>query len=336
VAETQTDRNGVERAAILLMTLGEQEAATVLKQLNAREVQRLGAAMAQLAGVSRDDVSTTLSRFTSDLDTQTSVGVDSDQYLRKVLTEALGADKATPIVDRLMGGRSSRGLDALKWMEAKAVSEMLRYEHPQIIAIVLSYLDSDQGAAVLNGLPEGLRGDVITRIATLGGVHPSALDELDEVLEKQFSGTNASKSAGFGGPKVAAGILNLIGAASEGKIIEEIGKNDAVLAQTLQDLMFVFGDLQEIDDRGIQELLREVTSDKLVIALKAADELLKQKFFKNMSERAAEMLKDDLESKGPVRLSEVEAAQKEIVVTARRMADEGRLQLGGKGGDEYV
>jgi flagellar motor switch protein FliG len=336
VPEAQADRNGVERAAILLMTLGEQEAASVLKQLNAREVQRLGAAMAQLAKVSRDDVSTTLSRFTEELDTQSSVGVDSDQYLRKVLNEALGPDKATPIVDRLLGGRASRGLDALKWMEAKAVAEMLRYEHPQIIAIVLSYLDSDQGAAVLNGLPDGLRADVITRIATLEGVHPSALSELDEVLEKQFSGTNASKSSGFGGPRVAAGILNLVGAASEGKIIEEIGKNDATLAQTLRDLMFVFDDLQEIDDRGIQELLREVTGDKLVIALKAADEPLKQKFFKNMSERAAEMLKDDLESKGPVRLSEVEAAQKEIVVAARRMADEGRLQLGGKGGDEYV
>ena len=334
--EPQADRNGVERAAILLMTLGEQEAAAVLKQLSAKEVQRLGAAMAQLAGVSRDDVSTTLSRFSSDLDTQTSVGVDADQYLRKVLTEALGADMATPIVDRLLGGRSGRGLDALKWMEAKSVAEMLRHEHPQIIAIVLSYLDPDQGAEVLNGLPDALRADVITRIATLEGVHQSALSELDEVLEKQFSGTNASKSAGFGGPKVAAGILNLVGAASEGKIIEEIGKNDATLAQTLRDLMFVFDDLQEIDDRGIQELLREVTGDKLVIALKAADEPLKTKFFKNMSERAAEMLKDDLEAKGPVRLSEVEAAQKEIVVAARRMADEGRLQLGGKGGDEYV
>jgi flagellar motor switch protein FliG len=336
MAEPQAERNGVERAAILLMTLGEQEAASVLKQLSPKEVQRLGAAMAQLAGVSRDDVTTTLSRFSTDLDAQTSFGVDSDQYLRKVLTEALGADMATPIVDRLLGGRSGRGLDALKWMEAKQVAEMLRYEHPQIIAIVLSYLDSDQGASVLNGLPEGLRADVIARISTLEGVHPSALSELDAVLEKQFSGSNASKSSGFGGPKVAAGILNLVGAASEGKIIEEIGKIDAPLAQTLRELMFVFADLQDVDDRGIQELLREVTTDKLVIALKAADEPLKAHFFKNMSERAAEMLKDDLESKGPVRLSDVEGAQKEIVVTARRMADEGRIQLGGKGGDEYV
>ncbi len=332
----QEGRSGAERAAILLMTLGEQEAAAVLKQLNAKEVQRVGVAMAQLAGVSREDVSSVLGQFSSDLGSQTSVGVDSDQYVRKVLLEALGADKANPLVDRILGGRSSRGLDALKWMEAKAVAEMLRYEHPQIIAIVLSYLDSDQGAAVLNGLPENLRADVVTRIATLEGVHPSALNELDEVLEKQFTGTNASKSSGFGGPKVAAGILNLMGAASEGKIIEEIGKSDAPLAQALRDLMFVFEDLGEIEDRGIQELLREVASEKLVIALKAAAEPLKQKFFKNMSERAAEMLKDDMESKGPVRLSEVESAQKEIVMTARKMADEGRLQLGGKGGDEYV
>jgi flagellar motor switch protein FliG len=334
--EAASNRPGVEQAAILLLTLGEQDAAAVLKHLGAKDVQRVGAAMAQLSGISRDEVSQVLGDFASRVDRQTSFGVDSDEYVRKVLNEALGNDKAGSLIDRILKGRSSRGLEAIKWMEPKAVAEMLRYEHPQIIAIVLSYLESDHGAEVLAALPENMRADVIMRVATLEGVHPNALNELDEVLEKQFSGNAAGKASGFGGPKAAAEMMNLVGAAAEGKIFEEINKVDSPLSQQLQDLMFVFDDLVSIDDRGMQELLREVPGDKLIIALKATAEELKEKFFKNMSERAAQMLKDDLEAKGPVKLSEVEAAQKEILVTARRMAEEGRVQLGGKGGDDYV
>ena len=336
MGEAMANRPGVEQAAILLLTLGEQDAAQVLKHLGAKDVQKLGSAMAQLKGVSRDEVTAVLEEFSTRVDSQTSFGVDSDEYVRKVLTEALGNDKAGSIIDRILRGRSSRGLEAMKWMEPKAVAEMLRLEHPQIIAIVLSYLESDQAAEVLAALPENMRSDVIMRVATLEGVHPSALNELDEVLEKQFSGNSASKASGFGGPKAAAEMLNLVGAAAEGKIFEEINKVDAPLSQQLQDLMFVFEDIVDVDDRGMQEILREVPGDKLIIALKAADEELKQKFFKNMSERASQMLKDDLEAKGPVKLSDVEAAQKEILVIARRMAEEGRVQLGGKGGDEYV
>jgi flagellar motor switch protein FliG len=336
MSEGQLSRSGVERAAILLLALGEQDAAQVLKHLGAKDVQRVGAAMAQLSGVSREEVSTVLTTFSSSVEQQTSFGVGTDDYIRKVLIEALGADKAGNVIDRILRGRSSRGLEALKWMEAKAVAEMLRYEHPQIVSIVLSYLDSDQAAEVLVAMPEGMRAEVLMRIATLDGVHPTALNELDEVLEKQFSGNSGTKTAGgFGGPKVAAEILNLVGS-SQDPIMSQITKVDEALSQKLQDLMFVFEDLVEIDDRGMQELLREVPGDKLIIALKGADEELKQKFFKNMSERAAQMMKDDLEAKGPVRLSEVEAAQKEILVTSRRMADEGRIQLGGKGGEEYV
>jgi flagellar motor switch protein FliG len=334
--EAASDRPGVEQAAILLLTLGEQDAAQVLKHLGAKDVQRVGAAMAQLTGISREDVSEVLNEFSVRVERQTSVGVDSDEYVRKVLNEALGDDKARGVIDRILKGRSSRGLEAIKWMEPKAVAEMLRDEHPQIIAIVLSYLEPDQGAEVLANLPENMRADVIMRVATLEGVHPSALNELDEVLEKQFSGNSTAKASGFGGPKAAAEMMNLVGAGAEGKIFEEINKLDASLSQQLQDLMFVFDDLVSIDDRGMQELLREVPSEQLIIALKATGEELKQKFFKNMSERASQMLKDDLESKGPVKLSEVESAQKEILVTARRMAEEGRVQLGGKGGDEYV
>ena len=337
MSETQAGRVGVDRAAILLLALGEQDAAQVLKYLDSRDVQRVGAAMAQLTGVSREEVSNVLSNFAANVEQQTSLGVGTDDYIRNVLIGALGADKATAIIERILSGRSSRGLEALKWMEPRAVAGMLRHEHPQIIAIVLSYLEAEHAAQVLMQLPELARADVLMRIATLGGVHPNALSELDEVLEKQFASTSSGNSAaGFGGPKTAAEILNLVGSAQEAPLIAQIAKADEALSQKLQDLMFVFEDLLEVDDRGMQELLREVPGDKLIIALKAADETLKQKFFKNMSERAAQMMKDDLEARGPVRLSEVETAQKEILIVARRMADEGRLALGGKGGEVYV
>ena len=330
------NRPGVEQAAILLLTLGEQDAAQVLRHLGPKDVQRVGQAMAQLSGVSREEVSVVLGRFASRVEQQTSVGVDSDEYVRTVMNEALGADKAGGVIDRILRGRSSRGLEAVKWMEPKAVAGMLRAEHPQIIAIVLSYLDPEQAAEALGALPQNIQADVIVRIASLDGVQPAALEQLDEALEKQFTGKSLSKASGFGGPKAAAEILNLVGVAPEGRIIEEITKSDAELSQKLQDLMFVFDDLISIDDRGMQELLREIPGDRLIIALKATTEEMKDKFFKNMSERASQMLKDDLEAKGPVKLSEVEAAQKEILLTARRMADEGKVQLGGKSGEEYV
>jgi flagellar motor switch protein FliG len=328
-------RAGVDRAAILLLALGEQDAAQVLRHLGAKEVQRVGAAMAQLSGVSREEVSNVLANFATTVE-QTSFGVGTDDYVRNVLVEALGADKAGSVIDRVLHGRS-RGLEALKWMQPRSIADMLRSEHPQIIAIVLSSLEPDQAAAVLMLLPEAQRAEILMRIATLDGVNPNALSELDEVLEKQFAGANGTKPAsGFGGPKVAAEILNLVGTSEESTLITQIGQADETLSQKLQDLMFVFADLNQVDDRGMQELLREVPGDKLIIALKATDEKLKQKFFKNMSERAAQMMKDDLEAKGPVRLSEVEAAQKEIIITARRMAEEGRLSIGGKGGETYV
>jgi len=330
------NRPGVEQAAILLLTLGEQDAAQVLKHLGAKDVQRVGQAMAQLTGVSREEVSLVLGRFATRVEQQTSVGVNSDEYVRKVLNEALGAERAGGVIDRILRGRSSRGLEAVKWMEPRAVAGMLRNEHPQVIAIVLSYLDAEQAALVLGALPQDIQPDVIVRVASLDGVQPAALNELDEALEKQFTGKSMSKASGFGGPKAAAEILNLVGVAPEGRIIEEIAKTNADLSQKLQDLMFIFDDLIGIDDRGMQELLREIPGDKLIIALKATTEEMKDKFFKNMSERASQMLKDDLEAKGPVKLSEVEAAQKEIILTARRMADEGKVQLGGKGGEEYV
>lgn len=328
---------GSERAAILLLTLGEQYASEVLKHMGPKEVQKLGSSMAALSNVSKDQVGTVLSDFCTTVDNQTALGVGSDDYIRNVLVKALGEDKASGVLDRILAGSNSKGLEALKWMEPRAVAEIIRLEHPQIIAIVLSYLDSDQSAEVLALFPERVRVDVLMRVATLDGIQPSALHELDEIMERQFSGDNTSnvKSSSVGGIKTAANILNNMDSSVEAGLLEKVKETDADLGQKIQDHMFVFENLLEVDDRGIQSLLREVSSENLLLALKAADQAMKDKIFKNMSKRAAEMLRDDLEAKGPVKLSEVEAAQKEILTVARRMADAGQLALGGSG-EEYV
>jgi flagellar motor switch protein FliG len=329
-------RNGTERAAIFLLSLGEQEATEVMRHMGAKDVQRIGAAMTQLQNISRNDVSQVLNDFRVSVEGHTSLGVGVDEYLRKVLIGALGEDKARGVIDRILFGRSSKGLEALKWMDARAVAELIRQEHPQIVAIILAYLDSDQAAEVLGHFPEPLRADVVLRIATLDGIQPTALHELDEVIEKQFAGrTGGLKSSVLGGVKSAANILNFMDSSTEANVVALIAKVDESLGSKIQDLMFVFDDIAEIDDRGMQEVLRAVPSDKLLLAIKGADEPLKQKIFKNMSQRAAEMLKDDLEAKGPVRLSEVEAAQKEILAIVRKMSEAGSIQLGGKG-EEFV
>jgi len=239
------------------------------------------------------------------------------------------------MIDRILLGRNSKGLEQLKWMEARSVAEFVRLEHPQIIAIVLSYLESEQSAEVLGHFPERVRSDIMMRIASLDGIQPAALKELDEVMERQFSGKSNAQTSSIGGIKTAAEILNLVEGSIEADIMDQIKEVDADLGQQIQDKMFVFDNLNEVDDRGIQALLREVSTDNLLLALKAAEEQLKEKIFKNMSKRAAEMLKDDLEASGPVKLSEVEGAQKEIISIARRMSDAGEIMLGG-GGDEMV
>lgn len=334
--DKEAKRNGTERAAILLLSLGEQEAAEVMKHMGAKDVQRIGAAMTQLQNISRQDVSHVLSEFTVTVEGQTSLGVGVDEYLRKVLIGALGEDKASGVIDRILFGRSSKGLEALKWMDSRAVSELIRQEHPQIISIVLAYLDPDQSAEVLALFPDWLRADVLMRIATLDGIQPSALHELDDVIEKQFAGkTGALKTSVIGGIKTAANIMNFMDTSQENAVIDTIRKIDETLGAKIQDLMFVFDDLLEVDDRGMQEVLRAVPGDRLMLAMKGADDALKEKIFKNMSQRAAEMLKDDLESRGPVRVSEVEGAQKEILALVRKLAEAGTIQLGGKG-EEFV
>jgi flagellar motor switch protein FliG len=333
--EKEVNRNGTERAAILLLTLGEQEAAQILKHMSAKEVQRVGLAMAKVKNVSRIEVEKVVSDFTTNVEAQTSVGVGADEFLRKALVNALGEDKASAIIDRISIGRSTKGLEALKWLDARAVCELVRLEHPQMIAIVLAYLEPDHAAEVLQLLPSGVRSDVVVRIASLDGVQPTALTELDDIIEKQFSGNSAAKTSVLGGPKAAANIMNALEPSHESAVMEQIKKSDEVLAQLIEDLVFVFDDLGGIDDRSMQELLRQVPGDQLLLALKGADEPLKDKIFKNMSQRAAEMLKDDLEAKGPVRVADVEAAQKTILQMARKLAAAGTIALSGKG-DEYL
>ena len=328
--------SGVQRAATLLLALGEEDAAEILKHMGPREVQDVGMAMAGLTNVSTRQMELVMSNFVTALEDQTSLGLGSDEYIRSMLTNALGTDKAGGMIDRILLGRNSKGLEQLKWMEPRAVVEMIRLEHPQIIAIVLSFLDADQAAEVLAQFPDQVRPDIIMRVATLEGIQPAALQELDEILEKQFSGGGNVQSSSMGGVKTAANILNMTDGAIEGLVMEQITDTDAELAQEIQDLMFVFGNLIDVDERGIQTLLREVSSEQLLLALRGAEEGLKEKIFTNMSKRAAEMLRDDLEAAAPARLSDVEGAQKEILLVTRRLADAGEIMLGGGGGDEFV
>lgn len=327
---------GIQRSAILLMSLGEEGALEVFKHLGPREVQKLGAAMAKLSNVSREQVATVLRDFHEEAQQQTSIGLAPDEYLRSVLTRALGNDKAGQLIDRIMGGNDNAGIETLKWMDSGSIAELIKNEHPQIIATILVHLDADQAAEVLSQFVERLRNDVTLRIATLEGVQPSAMRDLNEALSQILSGTDKLKKSARGGVDAAAEIINYLGATVEASISAHIREVDPDLAQKIQDKMFVFDNLIDLDDRGIQLLLREVQSETLVVALKGTSDPLREKIFKNMSQRAAEMLRDDLDSKGPVRLSEVESEQREILRVVRRLAEEGQIVMGGKGDEGLV
>jgi flagellar motor switch protein FliG len=327
---------GVDDGAILLLSLGEEEAAEVFKHLSPKEAQKIGAAMAGLKNVSREKIDTVLDKFTAAAGEQTSIGLDSDEYIRGVLNRALGEEKAKFVLDRILQGGDTSGIESLKWMDPPSVAELIKNEHPQIMASILVHLERDQAAAILNLMPDRVRGDVIMRIATLDGIHPNALRELNETIAKVLSGADQIKKAAMGGVRTAAEILNFVGGASETVILEAVRGVDDGIAQGIMDEMFVFENLMDIDDRGIQALLKEVQSESLVLALKGAATDLRDKILRNMSSRAAEMLKEDLESRGPVRLSEVEGEQKEILKIVRRLADEGQIVLGGSSDDSFV
>jgi flagellar motor switch protein FliG len=325
-----------QKAAVFLMSIGEDSAAEVLKHMGPKEVQRIGIAMTTVKDLTKEMVNSVIGEFMNTVNKQTSLGVGVDDYVRNVLHSALGEEKAASVIDRILLGGNSQGLESLKWMNPKSVAELISNEHPQIIAIILSYLESDMSAEVLTEFPEKVRSDLLLRIATLESVQPAAMKELNETLEKQLKGGSNVHASTIGGVKAAADILNFIDSNAEAAIMEKVKEVDEDLGQEIQDLMFVFENLLGLDDRAMQTLLREVSTDTLLLAMKAADDELKEKIYANMSKRAAEMLRDDLEAKGPVKLSEVETAQKEILSIARRLADEGQITLGGSADDEMV
>ena len=327
---------GVQRAAVLLLSLGEADAAEVLKHMEPKEVQKIGIAMATMTGITREQVEQVMDEFNSELEEKTSLGVGADDYIRNMLIQALGVEKASGLIDRILLGRNTTGLDTLKWMDPRAVADLVRNEHPQIIAIVMAHLDSDQAAEALKILPERVRGDVLLRIATLDGIPPNALSELNEIMERQFAGNQNLKSSTIGGVKCAANILNFLETGQDQSLLQAIGKVDADLAGKIQDQMFVFDNLVDLDDRAIQTVLREISSDKLGLALRGADAKVKDKITRNMSQRAADILLEDMEARGPVRLLDVETAQKEILTLVRRLADEGVIVLGNGGAEAMV
>ncbi|MGL4205186.1 MAG: flagellar motor switch protein FliG [Aeromonadaceae bacterium] len=327
---------GMDMAAVLMLSLNEEDAAQIFRHLEPKQVQRLGMSMASMKDFSHERVTAVHRQFIEDIQKFSNIGIGSEDFVRKALVAALGEDKAGNLVDQIIMGSGARGLDSLKWMDARQVASIIQNEHPQIQTIVLSYLDPEQSAEILSQFPEQVRLDLIMRIANLEEVQPAALQELNDIMEKQFAGAAGAQAAKMGGLKAAASIMNYLDTNVEGQLMDAIRDSDEEMSQQIQDLMFVFENLIDVDDRGVQTLLREVPGELLQKALKGADDQLKDKFMKNMSKRAAEMMLEDLAAMGPVRVSDVEAAQKEILSIARRLADAGEIMLGAGGGDDFL
>jgi len=325
----------IQRAAVLMLLIGEQEAAKIIQFLDPKEVQPLGAAMVSVADMSQEAISFVLDEFIATIKKQTTLGLGVQDYVETVLKRALGDDRAASVLGRIMPGQSSKGLEILRWMDARSIAEMIRGEHPQVVAIILSVLESDVAADVLNFLPPDARPEIISRVASLDTVPPSAMQELEIIMKKQFSSNSSSASSSLGGVKTAAKILNFTKTTPLAGIMNGITGMDADLAQKIQDNMITFENLVGCDNRSIQVLMRAVEPDLLMVALKGADDAVKSKFFDNMSSRARSMFIDDMEAKGPMRLADVEEAQKQVMRIARKLADTGEMVLAG-GGDDFV
>ncbi len=336
MAAPPADDQGLENAAILLMTLGEQEASEVFKHLAPKEVQRLGEAIARMKSVTRERVETVMDNFEKVAANEHLLVADSNEYVKAVLRRALGDDKANLLIDRILQGSDVTGIESLKWMDPTSVAELLRNEHPQIVAAILVHLEFDQAAEVLKLFTERQRNEVMVRIATLDGIQPTALRDLNEVMSKVLAGGDRGRKSTLGGVKTAAEIINMMGSAVETSVLDFVREADNDLAQKIMDNMFTFDDVEKIDDKGIQALMKEVQSESLIVALKGSTPALKEKILKNMSTRAAETLREDLESRGPVRLSEVEAEQKEMLKIIRRLIDEGQIVLAGGSDEQFV
>lgn len=324
-----------ERAAVILLLLGEEQAADIISYMSPREVQALGANMVSVADLSQEAVNVVLDDFISTIKKQTNLGLGTADYVQAVFTKALGEDKAATVLGRIMPGSSSKGLDILRWMDARSIGEMVVEEHPQVIAIILSVLEYDIAADVLNFIPAEVRAEVIQRVASLETIHPSAMEELENVMREQFSSNSSAKSSSFGGIKTAAKIMNFTKSEMETAIISGVTGIDEELALKIQDNMFTFENLSGLDNRSIQVLMRNIETDLLMTALKAADEEVKDKFMDNMSQRAKVMFIDEMEAKGPIRITDVEDAQKVILRIARKLSDSGDIVLAGRG-DDFV
>lgn len=326
----------LRKSAILLMSVGEEGAGSVLQHMSHAEVQLMGEAMAQLTHVKREEASAVLEEFRVETEQYSAIHINSGNYLKTVLNKALGNNRATTLLENIFEpSETATGIDRLNHLEAGEVVELICNEHPQIIATLLVHMDRDKAAAVLENLPERVRDDAVMRIATFGGVQPAALMELTDVLNTMLSGESTKRSR-LGGVRAAAEIVNLINSAQEEKVIEHLRSQDEQLAQKIIDEMFLFEKLLLIEDKGIQLLLKEIESESLIIALKGSPQEMRDKFLKNMSTRAADMLREDIDMRGPVRVSQVETEQKKILQIVRRLADSGELVLGGQGNDAYV
>jgi flagellar motor switch protein FliG len=321
--------SGAQRAAVLMLLLGEQQASEIIKFLNPGEVQALGGAMVAVSDVSQEAVNEILDEFVATIKKQSSLGLGTTDYVEKVFKRALGDDKAASVLGRILPGQSTKGLEILQWMDARAIADMIKTEHPQVTAIILSVLDHQVAADVLNFLPDETRPEIIQRVASLETVQPSAMQELESIMKLQFSTNTSSKSSSFGGIKAAAQIMNSTKTALEASIMKGLESIDADLMMRIQDNMFTFENLSAVDNKGIQVLMRAVDNNQLMIAMKGASEEVKARFFDNMSERARGMFKDEMDAKGLMRLSDVEEAQKQIMRSARKLSDSGELVLGG-------
>lgn len=344
VAEIMEDENkstfemltGTQKSAILMMLLGEDEASEIVRNLSPKEVQHLGTAMYSVQGLDQETVNSVLDEFLAIIKAQTSLGMGAGNYIRNVMNKALGEDKAQSVLSRISPSQTSKPIDILDWMDARSIAELIVDEHPQIIALIISYLDYGLGADVLGLLPTNLQPEVIRRIATLQTVGPDALAELEKVMQSKFKANTSLRAAKVGGVEAAARIMNFTKQAMELRIMKDIARDNKGLMQSIQESMFVFDNLILSDDRSLQTLLRATDAELLVLALKGADEPLREKLFGCMSKRAAANIQDEMEALGPVRLTEVQAAQKEIINVARKMSDEGTIVLAGRGGDDFV
>tara|TARA_S200000501_G_scaffold363550_1_gene394595 strand:+ start:1028 stop:2083 length:1056 start_codon:yes stop_codon:yes gene_type:complete len=327
--------SGSDKAAMLMLLMGEEHAAQVIQHLEPKDIQTLGKKMVEVANLPKDVVNAVLDDFLISTSQMSDLGTENSEYIQRVFNKALGEDRASAALEKIIPEQSLKGLDMLRWMDANEIYTAIEAEHPQVIAVVLSILDHDVAGDLIKMFPEEVRSDIIARIGSLKGIQASALARLEEVLKLQFLQKNNASKTPFGGVEAAAKILNFSGSEIETSILKSVGAQDQKLAEAIEENMVTFMDLESMDNKSLQTLIRELDNELLIPALKGADESVKEMFLENMSERARELFEDDLEAMGPIRVSEVDKAQKEIMRIARRLSGEGEIMLSG-GGNEFI